>query len=70
VAGYNVYRATASHGGYRKLNATPLRETSYGELVNPAEDQFYVITSVDASGRESNYSGETGVPRDSLFTPR
>jgi hypothetical protein len=61
VTGYNVYRAEASHGSYRKLNTTPLRERSFAELVDATRDAFYVVTAVDATGRESNYSGEAGV---------
>jgi len=61
AAGYNVYRAEASHGAYRKVNATPIRERSFAELTDPAASLFYVVTAVDASGREGNYSGEVSV---------
>ncbi len=67
ATGYNVYRAATSHGTYRKLNPAPLRQNSYGELVDPSEDQFYVVTALDATGRESNYSPEASVPHDPLF---
>ena len=61
AVGYNVYRAEVSHGAYRRLNATPLREQSFAELTDPAKDLFYVVTAMDATGRESNYSGEARV---------
>ena len=70
VTGYNVYRAQASHGAYRKLNATPLRERSFGELTDPAEDLFYVVTSVEATGHESNPSGEASVAGDTAPVPQ
>lgn len=64
-AGYNVYRAMASHGSYQRLNGAPLRRTSYVDaLIDPRRDVFYVVTAVDETGRESNYSGEAGVVGD------
>jgi fibronectin type 3 domain-containing protein len=65
ATGYNVYRAATSHGSYQKLTPSPVRDTSYLDaFVDPAQDAFYVVTALDAAGRESNYSGETGVARE------
>ena len=60
--GYHVYRASTSHGAYTRLNGAPVRSPSYVDaLVDPRQDVFYVVTAVDAAGRESNYSGEARV---------
>ncbi len=61
--GYNVYQAVNSHGDYRKLNTTPIAGTSFAQnrffRSTAAPDRpFYVITAVDASGREGNRSME------------
>jgi hypothetical protein len=59
ASGYNVYRSTASHGTYRRVNGSPVAATSYvDELVPAGVASFYVVTAVDAQGRESNYSAE------------
>lgn len=61
AAGYYVYRATSSHGSYRRLNASPVRGTSFTDDLVPASlASYYVVTAVDAQGRESNYSAEAG----------
>jgi hypothetical protein len=71
AAGYNVYRAETSHGSYRRLNDAPLQRTSYVDaLVDSRKDAFYVVTAVDATGRESNYSGEASVARDTSSRSR
>ena len=65
ATGYNVYRAATSHGSYQRLNASPVRDSSYLDaFVDPTQDAFYVVTALDAAGRESNYSGEAGVARE------
>jgi hypothetical protein len=61
--GYNVYQAASSHGDYRKLNALPITGTSFAQnrffrSTTMPDRPFYVITAVDASGRESNRSME------------
>ena len=59
VTGYHVYRASSSHGEYRRLTASPIAGTSYGNYFLDANTtSYYVVTAVDRSGRESNYSGE------------
>jgi hypothetical protein len=61
--GYNVYQAANSHGDYRKLNAAPITGTSFAQnrffrSTTMPDRPFYVITAVDASGREGNRSME------------
>jgi len=59
VAGYHVYRATSSHGEYRRLTSTPVAATSYlDQWLDSAATFFYVVRSVDSAGRESNPTGE------------
>jgi Zn-dependent M28 family amino/carboxypeptidase len=59
AAGYHVYRATSSHGEYRRLTTSPLSTTSFVDpLLDPETSFYYVVTAVDRSGRQSNYSGE------------
>ena len=60
VAGYNIYRATSSHGEYRRLTTSAVTGTAYIDYVlDPSNTYYYVVTAIDQSGRESNYSGET-----------
>ena len=61
--GYNVYQAAISHGDYRKLNAAPINGTSFVQTrffrsTTVPDRPFYVVTAVDASGREGNRSME------------
>jgi hypothetical protein len=63
TAGYNVYQAADSHGDYRKLNAAPITGTSFVQTrffrsTTMPDRPFYVVTAVDASGREGNRSME------------
>jgi hypothetical protein len=59
VAGYNVYRSTASGGPYTKLNSAPAAATTYTDTtVQSGTTYFYVVTSVDSSGVESADSTE------------
>ncbi len=59
VAGYNVYRTTASGGGYVKLNADLLSQPLFGETMLAAgTTYFYVVTAVDGQGWESDFSDE------------
>ncbi len=59
VTGFHVYRSTVPHGGYERLTPSPIRGTTFvdrvTDLVAPC---YYVVTSVDAAGQESNYSFE------------
>lgn len=60
VAGYNVYRATATGGPFMKLTSTMV--PAAGPLVyvdtaaQPGITYYYVVTAVDSSGNESPQS--------------
>ena len=57
--GYNLYRAGQSHGNFAKLNAALLTQThALDGPLSPDLGHYYVVTAVDAQGRESNYSIE------------
>ncbi|MCX6634436.1 MAG: fibronectin type III domain-containing protein [Acidobacteria bacterium] len=59
VAGYNVYRGTASGGPYTKLNSSLATGTSYVDTtVLAGQTYYYVVTAVDASNNSSVYSNE------------
>lgn len=59
VAGYNVYRATASGGPYSKQNTALIGTTSYlDSSVQSGDTFYYVATAVDTTGRESSYSNQ------------
>lgn len=55
---YNVYRATTQKGPYEKITSTPIKDsTNYtDDKLTDNTTYFYVVTSVDPSGRESQYS--------------
>lgn len=57
AAKYSVYRAEVSTGPYTKIGeATTLQYTDTTVVV--AHKYFYVVTTVDASGKESAFSSE------------
>jgi len=59
VIGYNIYRTTTSHSDYEKLNSSPLAQTYYMDKnLDPYTSYYYVLTSVDSLGNESNHSKE------------
>jgi Abnormal spindle-like microcephaly-assoc'd, ASPM-SPD-2-Hydin len=59
VSGYYVYRGTQSGGPYRRMTSTLIAATSYTDsTVQAGQTYYYVVTSADASGTESSYSGE------------
>jgi fibronectin type 3 domain-containing protein len=59
LAGYNVYRSTTSGGPYAKVNSTPISGTHYTDSgVQAGQTYYYVTTSVDVSGNESEYSSQ------------
>jgi hypothetical protein len=59
VQGYNIYRTTISHASYQKLNSALLSQASHVDrFLNPDTVYYYVVTSVDGQGRESNNSEE------------
>lgn len=59
VAGYNLYRSTISGGPYQRLNSALITSLGYTDSsVQGATTYFYVSTSVDASGVESENSNQ------------
>jgi Ca-dependent carbohydrate-binding module xylan-binding/Lysyl oxidase/Fibronectin type III domain len=64
LAGYNVYRSTASGGPYTKVNASLLTTRSYSDsgLTN-GTTYYYVVKAVDTTGNVSNPSSQVqGTP--------
>ena len=60
IVGYNVYRGLQSGGPYGKLNSTLDSSTAYTDSsVASGTTYYYVTTSVDTSGMESQYSNES-----------
>lgn len=54
VAGYNIYRSTASGRGYTQINSSLVTSLDYTDSnVQAGTTYFYVATAVDASGNES-----------------
>lgn len=54
VAGYNVYRGTASGGPYTKLTSALVSGTAYTDsTAQPGQTYYYVATAVDSSNSES-----------------
>ena len=65
VAGYNVYRGTATGGPYSKLNSGSIVTTSYSDAtVKSGSSYFYVTTAVNSAAVESIKSNEvrTAIP--------
>ena len=59
VSGYNVYRGSASGGPYTMINTSLNAPTNYVDLnVQAGQTYFYVVTSVDSSGVESQFSNQ------------
>jgi P pilus assembly chaperone PapD len=59
VVGYNVYRGTASGGPYTKLTPSAIPETQFMDTsVEAGRIYYYVVTSVESSGVESNHSNQ------------
>jgi fibronectin type 3 domain-containing protein len=59
VVGYNVYRGSVSGGPYTMVNTVLNAPANYTDFsVQPGQSYFYVVTSVDAKGMESLFSGE------------
>ncbi|HET6177239.1 MAG TPA: choice-of-anchor D domain-containing protein [Candidatus Sulfotelmatobacter sp.] len=62
VAGYNIYRATASAGPFTRLNSA-LDAAPYDTdtSVQAGQTYYYVVTAVTTTGMESGYSNEVQV---------
>jgi hypothetical protein len=62
VAGYYAYRGTVSGGPYTRLNSAIETATAYADsTVQSGRTYYYVVTSVDSSLAESNYSNQVSV---------
>jgi len=62
LAGYHVYRSTKHGRNYDRLTDKLLLRTTYSdETVAEGMTYFYVVTAVDQSGNESEYSHEIKV---------
>ena len=64
MIGYHIYRTTKQGGPYSPI-ASRVQSTSYkDESISSGETYYYVVTSVDDAGHESQYSQEisTRVP--------
>jgi hypothetical protein len=62
LAGYNVYRSDDPEGPWVKLNSQVVTETLFIDTTVPPEvEQFYAVTTVDADGRESDFSSQISV---------
>jgi fibronectin type 3 domain-containing protein len=62
LAGYHVYRSTKHGKDYDRLTEKLLLRTTYSdEAVAVSKTYYYVVTAVDQSGNESEYSHEIKV---------
>lgn len=59
VAGYHVYRSSASGGPYSRINGSTISSLGYEDAsVLPGSRYFYVVSAVEPSGTESPFSNE------------
>jgi hypothetical protein len=59
IAGYNVFRSTASGGPYTQLNSPLVVPTSFTDAnVTAGQTYYYVTTAVDTSNNQSAYSNQ------------
>jgi hypothetical protein len=60
VIGYNIYRGTKHSGPYpQKLTSTPQSATTFTDsTVKSGTTYYYVVTAVNSSLQESDYSNE------------
>jgi len=57
ISGYNVYRGATAAGTFSKMNSTLISGTSYTDTtVQPGQTYYYVVTAVNSSNSESQYS--------------
>ncbi|MGQ9619327.1 MAG: M28 family peptidase, partial [Candidatus Aminicenantia bacterium] len=66
--GYNVYRTTTTRLNYKKLNSIPISINYFKDSnLQPEKTYYYVVTSINSSELESNYSREVSIlPEKSL----
>jgi fibronectin type 3 domain-containing protein len=59
VAGYNVYRGSASGGPYTRVGTATISSPGYtDDTVQAGSSYYYVVTAVNDSGSESSYSNQ------------
>jgi len=59
LAGYNVYRTITPGTNYSKINPSLVTATTYDDETTTIGQQYcYVLTTVNASGTQSDYSSE------------
>ena len=62
VKGCNLYRAQGGLENFERLNRNMIVESVYlDDAVSPGATYYYRITSIDASGRESDVQAMTGI---------
>ena len=57
--GYNIYRSTKPNSGFKKINESPITETSYtykDEQAKAGNYYYYRIMSLNSLGQGANYS--------------
>lgn len=57
--GYNIYRSTKPNSGFKKINESPITETSYiykDEQAKAGNYYYYRILSLNSLGQGANYS--------------
>ena len=60
LAGYNIYRSTVSGANYVLLNSSLLTSSDYSDTtVTDGTTYYYVVSAVDTSSNESDFSTET-----------
>jgi len=64
ASGYNLYRSPVSGGGWVKVNASTLADTSFTDSgLRNTQVYYYVVTALDNVGNESAYSNQaSGMP--------
>ncbi len=63
AAGYNIYRADAAGGGFKKINNSLLAKLVFEDKAAAKGKSFeYIVKAVDAGGEESVASAGAGAP--------
>ncbi|MHC4440599.1 MAG: fibronectin type III domain-containing protein, partial [Planctomycetota bacterium] len=67
---YNVYRSDDSGGPYSQINLDPVLYSDYSDIgLTSGTTYFYVVTAIDTSDNESEYSIEDSATTDSGTEP-
>lgn len=62
INGYNIYRSDLPHQDFQRLNSAPVSAAVYLDRYLPTDrSYFYVVTTVGADRKESNYSQQAWV---------